>query len=98
MITVYKAQPTAPDVAVADLHLVATKPFPDFADRAEHQAATMRSDCDFCGGRGDIDYEDPVTGWPASMLCPTCTPDGADLEPHVERPDEYEWGPYDDER
>jgi len=52
-------------------------------------------DCTFCGGRGDIDYEDPVTGWPASMLCPTCTPDGADLEPLVEVPDEYQWSQYD---
>lgn len=41
MISVYKAQSATREKrdAVADLNLVATKPFPDFADPAEHQAA-----------------------------------------------------------
>jgi len=39
MIAVYKAQETLSDKPVADLHLVATTPFPTFAEPAEHQAA-----------------------------------------------------------
>jgi hypothetical protein len=38
MIAVYKAQAVR-DEKVADLNLVATKPFPEFATTAEHQAA-----------------------------------------------------------
>jgi hypothetical protein len=44
--------------------------------------------CDFCGGRGEITFEDPVTGFPASMRCPECTPPGEELHPIVESNDD----------
>ena len=41
------------------------------------------SDC-LCGGAGEVLFTDPVTGRPASMLCPACTPEGLALDPIVE--------------
>jgi hypothetical protein len=46
------------------------------------------SECDFCGGLGQIPYEDPATRRPATMLCPQCTPASVDLDPQVE--DEFD--------
>lgn len=46
--------------------------------------STRTGTCTLCGGLGEIGFEDPVTRCPASMLCPSCTPEGVDLDPRVE--------------
>lgn len=48
------------------------------------------TNCDLCGGTGEVGFDDPVTHRPASVLCPACTPEGMDLDPRVEDPEPEE--------
>lgn len=45
-------------------------------------------ECALCGGTGWAPFVDPVTRRSGSMLCPTCTPEGVDLDPQVEDEDD----------